>query len=110
MFAVIYQCYIKPDYEQEFQQLWNKIASYFIQERGAIGCCLHRTTDGRWLAYSRWPDQATREATWKDGVPSTELSKEILHDLSRVKICVDQERKLPDICMEVVNDLFAIPQ
>ncbi len=106
MFAVIYQSYVKPDKELEYLRLWNKIASYFIEQRGAIGCCLHRTTDGIWLAYSRWPDKATREATWKDGVPSAELSAEILQDLSSIKNCVDQDRKLPDVCMDVIDDLL----
>ncbi|MCE3044678.1 hypothetical protein [Legionella sp. 16cNR16C] len=50
MFAVIYRSYIKPELEIEYQKLWNLVASYFIQNRGAIGSCLHKTEDGIWLA------------------------------------------------------------
>lgn len=57
MFAAIYQGYIKPGRENEYQEAWNKVARYFIEQRGAIGSCLHRTSDGLWVAYSRWPDK-----------------------------------------------------
>ncbi len=31
MFAVIYQSYVKAGREAGYQQLWNKIANYFVQ-------------------------------------------------------------------------------
>ncbi len=37
MFAVIYRSYIRLEFEDEYRKLWNTIASYFIQHRGAIG-------------------------------------------------------------------------
>lgn len=46
MFAVIYQGYIKPDRESDYQSAWNVVARYFVDERGAIGSCLHRASDG----------------------------------------------------------------
>lgn len=53
MFAVIYQGYLKPGRENEYQEAWSKVAQYFIEYRGAIGFCFHRTSDGLWVAYSR---------------------------------------------------------
>lgn len=46
MFVVIYQGYIKPGREEEYQEVWNKIACYFVEYRGALGSCLHRAADG----------------------------------------------------------------
>jgi hypothetical protein len=37
MFAVIYRSYIKPEFEMEYQRLWNEIANYFIKYREATG-------------------------------------------------------------------------
>jgi hypothetical protein len=107
MFAVIYQGYTRPGREQEYQRLWNRVALYFIEHRGAMGSCLHRTSDGLWVAYSRWPDRATRDASWPgEGMPSEELPEAIREAIFRIRECVDQERKIPEICLEVVDDLF----
>lgn len=46
MFAVIYRAYIKSGYEAEYQKLWRKIATYFVEKRGALGSCLHKTNEG----------------------------------------------------------------
>ncbi|MBM3184260.1 MAG: hypothetical protein FJZ64_03035 [Chlamydiae bacterium] len=107
MFAVIYQGYVKPGQESAYQKAWNTVAQYFVKERGAIGSCLHRTSDGMWLAYSRWPDKKTRDASWpgKDD-PSEELPDEIRKAVLIIKDCLDEERKMPEIHMEVVDDFL----
>jgi len=64
MFAVIYRSYIKPGLEDKYQKLWNQVTNYFIEHRGAIGSSLHKTEDGIWLVYSRWPDKTRRDASW----------------------------------------------
>lgn len=107
MFAVIYQGYLKAGRESEYQKAWNMVAQYFVQHRGAIGSCLHRTSEGLWVAYSRWPDKKTRDASWPgDNAPSHELPPEIRQAVLTIKDCLDSDRKLPDICMEVVDDLL----
>jgi len=107
MFAVIYRGWLFEDKEAEYQKLWHVIANYFVERRGAIGSCLHKTEDGYWLAYSRWPDKATRDASWPgDKAPSSELPDEIRHAIIAIKACVDQDRKLPEIYMEVISDLL----
>ena len=108
MFAVIYQGYLKPGREEEYLQAWHQIATYFVNHRGAIGSCLHKAEDGKWIAYSRWPDKATRDASWPTGenAPSKELPIEIQQAILQIKDCIDQDKKLPDICMEVVRDLL----
>ncbi len=107
MYAVIYQGYLKSGRENEYQEAWNKVAQYFIDHRGAIGSCLHRTSDGLWVAYSRWPDKKTRDNSWPgENAPSEELPLEIRNAVLTIKDCLDPDRKIPDLCMEVVNDLF----
>lgn len=110
MFAVIYQGYLKPGRESEYQEAWNKVAKYFIEYRGAIGSCLHRTSDGLWVAYSRWPDKKTRDNSWPgENSPSEELPLEIRNAVLTIKDCLDSDRKIPDLCMEVINDLLLSP-
>jgi hypothetical protein len=107
MFAVIYQSYIKLGRESEYREAWNTVACYFVSHRGAIGSCLHRTPDGLWVAYSRWPDKKTRDASWPgENAPPVELPTEIVQAILTIKDCMDQDRKLSDICMEVVDDLL----
>ncbi len=108
MFAVIYQSYLKPGREEDFQKAWNEIATYFVEKRGAIGSCLHKAEDGKWIAYSRWPDKATRDASWpkEENAPSEELPLEVRQAIILIKECIDQDQKLPDICMNVVKDLL----
>ena len=107
MFAVIYQGYLKSGKEKEYQEAWNKVARYFVDQRGAMGSCLHRTSDGLWIAYSRWPDKQTRDASWPgENAPSSELPREICQAVPTIKDCLDQERKISEICMEVIADLF----
>jgi len=107
LFAVIYQAYLQPERELEYQQFWHTVASYFVERRGAIGSCLHKTSDGLWVAYSRWPDKATRDASWPgEHAPSEQLPDEVRLAILGIKDCIDQDRKLPDICMDVVNDLL----
>jgi hypothetical protein len=107
MFAAIYQSYIKPGREYEYQGAWNVVVRYFVEYRGAIGSCLHRTTDGLWVAYSRWPDKKTRDYSWPgEDAPSTELPNEVRTAILTIQDCIDPDRRLPDICMEVVEDLL----
>lgn len=107
MFAVIYQSYIKPDAEIEYQTLWKLIATYFIKHRGALGSCLHKTENGIWVAYSRWPDKATRDASWPEvNTPSLELPASIREAIIKIKACADPHRLLPEICMEVIEDFL----
>jgi hypothetical protein len=107
MFAAIYQGYLKPGCEKEYQRLWKIIATYFIEKRGALGSCLHKSSDGLWVAYSRWPDRATRDASWPgEDAPSEVLPPEIREAIIKIKDCIDQNRKIPDLSLEVVDDLL----
>lgn len=103
MFAVIYQGYVKPGREAEYEELWHAIADYFKRYRGALGSCLHRAEDGRYIAYSRWPDKATRDVSWSEDVMLPENMQQVV---KAFKDCLDEERKIPELCMEVKDDLL----
>lgn len=108
MFAVIYHGRVCPGTEEEYQRLWNKMANYFIEYRGAYGSCLHKTANGDWIAYSRWPDKATRDASWpQEGDELSEtLSPEIKAVILDLKKCIDKNHPFQEICMEVKDDLL----
>lgn len=106
-FAVIYRGYLKPGREGEYQKAWQIVTQYFVAHRGAIGSCLHRASDGMWIAYSRWPDQKTRDASWPgENAPADVLPPEVREAILTIQESLDPDRKLPEICMEVVNDLL----
>ena len=108
MFAVIYKAHVHSDSEEEYKKLWRKIANYFIEHRGALGSCLHKTSEGEWIAYSRWPNKTMRDASWpKEGdEPSQSLSPEIRSTILRLKECIDVNQPFQEICMDVVDDLL----
>ena len=110
MFAVIYQFKLKPHQEKLFQEYWHTLAMYFVEKRGAIGSCLHKGADGLWVAYSRWPDKATRDASWPDeDAPNDELPQDIRDTIQKIQAIRDENQhleKYTDICLDVVEDLL----
>ena len=103
MFAVIYRAYLKAGREDEYQQSWRCIAAYFVKHRGAIGSSLHKTEEGYWLAYSQWPDKATRDASWcSHSAPLPNLPNNIQDAILKLRDCIDQDKRFPEIGMEVV--------
>jgi hypothetical protein len=105
MFAVMYRIYLKAGKETEFQKAWNIVARYFIEHRGALGSCLHKTEDGMWVAYSRWPDKEMRDNSWPgEDAPNEEFPSEVREAIFMLQECGDEDRKLPEICMEIADD------
>jgi tRNA(Arg) A34 adenosine deaminase TadA len=57
------------------------------------------------VAYSRWPDKKTRDLSWPgEDAPSTELPQDIRDAILLLNDCFDTDKKIPDICMDVVDD------
>lgn len=108
MFAVIYRFKLKPGQESEYVEYWNRIASYFIKKRGAIGSCLHKGDDNLWIAYSRWPNKAVRDASWPgDDVPNEELPLDIREAIQQMQLLKEENSDLEqfdEICMDVIED------
>lgn len=111
MFAVIYKFKLKPSQEELYQHHWHKIADFFIKNCGAIGSCLHKGEDGLWVAYSRWPDKRTRDASWPgEESPHNELPEKIRQSIQIMQAIKQENSDLKDsyeeICLHVVNDLL----
>lgn len=110
MIAMIYRFKLKPEQEQVYQDCWNKIVHYFKQHCGALGSCLHKSEDGLWVAYSRWPDQATKDAAWPgENEPNHSLPPDIKAAIKKMQTIKTQNQDLPqydDLCLDVVTDLL----
>lgn len=105
MFAVIYRGYIFPDLEEEYEKLWAEIASFFVEHRGALGSCLHKTETGEYIAYSRWPSREVRDNSWGDDRQS-DMPARIEEVIGKIKDCRDLSKPHDEICMDVVDDLL----
>ena len=103
MFAVIYRAYLKPGTEAKYLECWKTVATYFVNTQGALGSTLHKTQDEMWVAYSRWPDKATRDASWPQDQEkiNSEFPADISKAISELKNCLDNERYMPEICMQI---------
>jgi spore coat protein CotH len=108
MFAVIYQFKLKPKQETEYVECWNKVATYFMNKRGAIGSCLHKSDDNLWVAYSRWPSKEARDASWPGNeAPNEELPLDIIEAIAQIQRIKEENSDLEqfdEICMHVVED------
>lgn len=108
MFAVIYRFNLKSHQEKPYLSSWNRVANYFIKEKGAIGSCLHRGDDGLWVAYSRWPDKATRDNAWPgENAPNQDLPLEIQLAIKEMQYIKQENHDLEqydEICLDVIED------
>ena len=111
MLAVIYKFKLQSHQEVLYQHHWNKIAQFFIEHRGAIGSVLHKGDAGLWIAYSRWPDKATRDASWPgEESPNKDLPEDIGNSIKLMQAIKKENSHLIDdyeeICLDVVSDLL----
>lgn len=107
MFAVIYRFKLRPHQELAYKEYWQRVASYFIEKCGAMGSCLHKGEDELWVAYSRWPDKATRDAVWPGG--EAIFPKEVSEAIAAMQEIRKENADLgeyDEIGLEVVSDLL----
>ncbi|MBY0378140.1 MAG: hypothetical protein K2Q33_06240 [Gammaproteobacteria bacterium] len=107
MFAVIYRGFIYPERDEVYRTAWKTIADYFVQHCGALGSTLHLSVAGDYIAYSRWPNRETRDASWGDAATKP-LSAEVQQAIETLKSCIDLSKPYEEIPMEVVADCFLI--
>ena len=106
MFTVIYRTHVKLGQEEEYKSLWHQIARYFVKERGALGSKLNFCDEGYFVAYSRWPDRATRDASWRgEGEIPQDLPVEIHKAIVKIKSCVDINRTFNEITMTLIDSV-----
>lgn len=104
MFVVIYRSFIKPQCEKTYEKAWGVVANYFIEHCGAIGSVLHKSQQGEYVAYSRWPTKEMRDAVWGDDTkPLPAAIEKAVNDL---KSCFDLDKPHEEIELTMVNDLL----
>ena len=62
MFVAVYWWRIHPGKEEQFREAWRRGTTQITQIYGSYGSRLHCNSDGRYVGYAEWPD----EATWRD--------------------------------------------
>ena len=90
--AVIYHWKITPGKETTFEKMWYQSTKTIYEHWGSFGSSLHKTKDGTYLAYARWPDHETWqkmiqeytaeeaiETFWEEHV--TEIEQPVVLDL-----------------------------
>ena len=105
MYAVIYRGSIHPELEQKYLALWRQLTEYSISNRGAVGSCLHKTEQGEYIAYTRWPDKQTRDDCWGSGA-NLDADPEIVLAIEEFKKCVDRTKPFEGISMNMAQDLL----
>jgi len=101
MFIAIYQWNVRQDQEEAFLNAWSKLTEIIYREQGSLGSRLHKSHDGRYLAYAQWPSEGT--FMFSDTIP---LSAEAEH--YRRTIRQSSERILPDTYLTLKVDKLAI--
>lgn len=104
MFAVIYKGFVLEEKEDSYLKTWSFVAKYFKKNCEALGSTLHKTEDGEYVAYSRWPTKETRDRYWtsQDAYVSDEMKKAI----TILKSCLDPNKPSSEIQLHVVKDFI----
>ncbi|MCH9631088.1 MAG: hypothetical protein S4CHLAM37_11010 [Chlamydiia bacterium] len=107
MFAVLYQGYVKPGLEDDFREAWKMIATYFVKEKGALGSSIHKSEEGYYVTYSRWPDKATRDASWPKDDDSVfeSFPDDVKKAVFTLKSALDEKKQFPEVCMKIIEEL-----
>jgi hypothetical protein len=104
----MYRFKLKPHQEEIYKKCWDLITNYFIQHRGAIGSSLHKNEDHLWIAYSRWPDRTTRDASWpSENEADPSLPEDVfnaIETMQRFKKENEDLEQFDEITMQLVMD------
>ena len=72
---------------------------------------MHKGEDNIWVAYSRWPNKATRDASWPgDNAPHEHLPTDICESIKIMQAIKEENKKIAnyyeEFCLDVVEDLL----
>lgn len=100
MFAVLYRWRVEEERAADFIRQWG-LATTAIRDRcGSFGSRLHRTEDGEWVAYARWPDLESQDECGK-------LAP--IPELTPMLALIDDPDRYPPIRMRIETDLLDEP-
>ncbi len=99
MFIAIYRGIVSQECEKLYRESWKTVASYFVEEMGAINASLNRDCNGHWIAISKWPSKEMRDRSW----PCGDHPAEIQEAISTLQQCVSE--RLPEIELNLVEEV-----
>lgn len=65
MYVAVYAWRVKPGHEARFREAWRRGTQAITRLYGSFGSRLHLASDGRFIGYAEWPDEATWRAAFE---------------------------------------------
>lgn len=66
MFVAVYWWRVHPGKEEQFREAWRRGTEAITRIYGSYGSRLHQASDGRFIGYAEWPDEASWQAAWAE--------------------------------------------
>lgn len=61
MYYVIIEFDVRSGVEDAFVERWSELTEFIHAEAGGLGSRLHKSSEGKFVAYAQWPDKKTRD-------------------------------------------------
>jgi heme-degrading monooxygenase HmoA len=101
MYVAVYAWRVKPGHEDRSREAWRRGAEAITRLYGSQGSRLHRASDGRFIGYAEWPD----EATWRTAFEAKMVSDDAEARAMFVEALAEKPGELI-AAMEVTDDLL----
>ena len=99
MFPVMYRWRVDADKAAEFVRQWELVTTAIREQCGSFGSRLHRTEDGEWVAYARWPDLESFDG----------CSQMASIPVEPMLALIDDPDRYPPVRMSIASDLLQEP-
>lgn len=74
MYCILLEFRPLPGQEAAFAEAWEALTRHIFQQHGSKGSRLHRSQEGKWIAYAQWPSKAVYDSV--AGTPKGEHLRE----------------------------------
>lgn len=98
MFTVIYRWKVKSGCEEDFRAAWRRATEAIYRKYNSRGSRLHKSDDGRWIAYAQWRSREDWLAMQNSSVAADEEAFAVMRD--------SIEGATEVTCLTVTDDLF----
>lgn len=98
MFNVIYRWRVKESCEESFRDAWRRATEAIHQKYYSLGSRLHKSDDGRWIAYAQWRSREDWQAMQNSPLAADEEAFAVMRD--------SIEGTTEVTCMTLADDLF----
>lgn len=77
-FYVLYRFRVRPERETAFKEGWCRMTEAIRAQRGGLGSRLHRSDEGWWVAYAKWPSRQAWEASRRSATSPAPEAAELM--------------------------------